>query len=183
MSQGGGGYDPWANAPVWFCESKESIWVAGIVKSHEVVNNVRHEWKFTIEKEEKDEKEDEESEAEDTHTTVEVTSEAVDSFNLEFLDVKKRDKSVGHMVQISDMTSLAFLNEPEMIECLRQRFLKEIIYTSIGPILVAVSDGKLRNECDTVFYFYIIYPNYCLLPQPLGLLSSLSLFLSNLTTL
>ena len=137
MSQGGG-YDPWANAPVWFCESKEAVWESGIVKSHEVIDKLRHEWKFIIEREEANEKDDEEGEDSSTTILVEVTSEAVDSFNLEFLDVKKRDQSVGHMIQISDMTSLAFLNEPEMIECLRQRFLKEIIYTSIGPILVAV---------------------------------------------
>ena len=37
------------------------------------------------------------------------------------------------------MTSLCFLNEPEMIECMRQRFRGKDIYTNIGPILLAVN--------------------------------------------
>ena len=147
MNQGGG-YDPWANAPVWFCENQQALWEAGVVKSHEVVNSDRREWKFIIEKEVNDETGEDvtENEVKDDDLIVEVVSCAVDSFNLEFLSVKKRDKSAEHMAKITDMTSLAFLNEPEMIECLRQRFQKENIYTSIGPILVAVNPFKQLGE-------------------------------------
>ena len=145
---GPGGYDPWASAAVWFCEDKDSIWLSGVVKSYVVLDKTKHEWKFTIEKQVLKEKEEGEEQGEDEFTTelVDITSVAVDSFNLEFMAVKKRDKNPGHMIKISDMTSLAFLNEPEMIECLRQRFKNEIIYTSIGPILVAVNPFKQLGE-------------------------------------
>jgi myosin V len=127
-------YDPWKNALVWFAESAHSVWKPGKVIKHEPAPT-QVEWTFIITFEEGD-----------STGQVQITTAPVDSFMLEFVAVKKRDKDPVNALHITDMTSLSFLNEPEMIECLRLRYFDRHIYTSIGPILVAVNPFEQLGE-------------------------------------
>ena len=51
----------------------------------------------------------------------------------------KRDNDSNSFPPISDMTSLKYLNEPEMLHCIRRRYLNNLIYTGVGPILIVVN--------------------------------------------
>ena len=100
------------------------------MRKHNAVSDESHERKFMIEVL------DEEKNPVDS---VEVVTLPVDSFGLEYELVKKRDQNAGQTASVTDMTALSFLNEPEMIQCLKQRYTEKHIYTNIGPILVAVN--------------------------------------------
>jgi myosin-5 len=122
-------YDPWENALVWYVTNDCLIWKDGAVKKHV---SLQTEWIFTIE-------------ASDG-TLLDISSKPTDSFHLEFDKIKKRDNDKSRYSQITDMTSLSFLNEPEMIECLKSRYDEKFIYTGIGPILVAVNPFEQLHQ-------------------------------------
>ena len=54
--------------------------------------------------------------------------------------------SIGSMEEIedppSDLIKLEFVNRAAILQTLRSRFDKDLIYTSIGPILVALNPFK-----------------------------------------
>jgi len=118
---------------VWFTSESSVPWRAGFVSSHS--KDDTGSWIFNI--------------TDLTGESLEIKTSATDSFCLEFDLVKKRDKDMSGAADVTDMTSLSFLNEPEMIECLRLRYIDKAIYTSIGPILVAVNPFE---ELDKTVY-------------------------------
>lgn len=124
------GHDPWKDAVVWFAPSTDTRWTAGIVRRNHESLSRSNERVFLIEAVDG---------GHDNSPLVEVTTSAVDSFGLEYQLVKKRDAKVDASGAVTDMTALSFLNEPEMIQCLKQRYAAKHIYTNIGPILVAVN--------------------------------------------
>jgi myosin V len=126
----------WHNQQVWFWEN--NLWVPGVVQSLQIVK------------------------AKDSDGSTHIFSVKLDSGNLitvnEDAPVPQVDGSVGEYTRLkkrheamnpnscTDMTLLLNLNEPEILECLKLRFSKKLIYTSIGPILVAVNPfERLEN--------------------------------------
>eukprot|EP01041_Mallomonas_annulata_P009509 gene9509-19762_t len=119
-------YNPWENAAVWVMLSPpEGLWQEAKVLSHVRAEEVGSPWIFQVE-----------LLAGSKH---EIKTAAIDKAELEFEWVKKRDENTSAYVNTTDMTSLAFLNEAEMIECMRHRFLAKKIYTNTGPILMAIN--------------------------------------------
>ena len=119
--------DPWIQADVWFWS--DSKWKEGRVVGYEVVNPLIKQVKFKISCEKPN----------GEPTVVEITTKSKNNDSLEYDWVKKRDNDPQKMSKVTDMTSLKYLNEPEIIECMRQRFLAKEIYTSTGSILFAVN--------------------------------------------
>lgn len=116
--------DIWDHASVWVTKSTESVeWEKGAVVSKSLLND--DERIFCIK-------------LDDTGEIVEITTKSTDSQNLEFISVKRRDQSLNG-IEIIDMTSLLYMNEPELLECVKQRYDKKAIYTCIGPILLAIN--------------------------------------------
>lgn len=71
----------------------------------------------------------------------------------EFEDIKLRNSSTGEIVD--DLTSLPHLHEPAILTCLHSRFQENLIYTSTGPILIAVNPfQKLNIYSDTHVTMY-----------------------------
>lgn len=64
----------------------------------------------------------------------------------EFVDVKLRNvmgqASTFEGVDVEDLTSLTHLHEPTILYSLNQRYQKDVIYTGVGPILLAVNPFK-----------------------------------------
>jgi hypothetical protein len=145
--------DPWSHACVWVsradadtdtvwvggstAKSEDDLWLPGTCVSHCLVlvqdtgrdaaaadtgTGVR--WTFTIDL--------------TRGGRIEVASVATDASCSEFAGVKRRDEHMNAS-SIKDMTYLSYLNEPEMLECLRRRYAASSIYTSTGPILVAIN--------------------------------------------
>ena len=111
---------------MWFCESANTEWRRGkVIQAKVVQGGIDKEWHFVIE-------------GSDGKWS-EIITRPTDSFCLEFVQVKKRSNDGTNITFVNDMTSLSFLNEPEMVECLRLRYDNKKIYTSIGPILIAVN--------------------------------------------
>lgn len=125
------GHDPWGEAAVWFSIATDKPWSAGVVRRNHASSKESDEWVFHIQVGASEELE--------INSVVEVHTKAVDLFGLEYQLVKKRDENVELSAAVTDMTALSFLNEPEMIQCLKQRYAEKHIYTNIGPILVAVN--------------------------------------------
>ena len=74
-----------------------------------------------------------------------IKTKAIDELSTtEFEHIKRRDSSINY-VEISDMTRLSFLNEPDMLYCLKKRYEKDRIYTNTGPILIAINPYKKLN--------------------------------------
>ena len=89
-----------------------------------------------------------------------IRTTPLDDSNQEFVHVKRHDAYINSTsaVHTSDMTSLKFLNEPDMIECLRLRYSDKKIYTNTGPILIAVNPCEKLNlysqDFVNAFYHY-----------------------------
>jgi myosin V len=116
--------DVWDRAPVWATRSSDPVtWEKGFVISRSQISD--EERKFVIQ-------------LADTDQTIELVTASLDKQHLEFAAVKRRDITLNG-TDIDDMTSLLFMNEPELLECVHQRYLKRAIYTSIGPILLAIN--------------------------------------------
>lgn len=64
----------------------------------------------------------------------------------EFVDVKLRNvtgqASKVEGVGVEDLTSLTYLHEPTILYSLNQRYRANVIYTGVGPILLAVNPFK-----------------------------------------
>jgi myosin heavy subunit len=56
-------------------------------------------------------------------------------------ELKLRNDSSAAMMQ--NLSDLPHLNEPEIIQCLRTRFEKGLIYTSTGSILIALNPSRV----------------------------------------
>ena len=67
-------------------------------------------------------------------------SEGIDLIEDEMYEFQNR-RPVG-LRETSDLTRLPFLNDPEIVECLRQRYESDLIYTSAGPALFAANPFK-----------------------------------------
>lgn len=67
----------------------------------------------------------------------------------EFVDVKLRNvngqASTFEGVEVEDLTSLTHLHEPTILYSLNQRYQADMIYTGVGPILLAVNPFKRVN--------------------------------------
>lgn len=117
--------DTWDNAPAWINHGDETLWDKATVLSKLEPDEKGGEWDFEVQ-------------LEGSGEIKKLKSLSADKNNLEFAHVKRRDVGLNGP-DIDDMTSLLYLNEPELLECLRQRFERKVIYTSIGPILLAVN--------------------------------------------
>ena len=74
------------------------------------------------------------------------TEEIVEQLGTESFDLRKRNDE--SLINVSDMILLPYLNEPEMIECLSQRFSTNSIYTNSGPILFALNPWQTLRIYD-----------------------------------
>lgn len=124
----------WLLASVWFIQSSEDIWNAGFVINYGIIDSTLHIWSFTVAV-----AADSSSPTFTSAPRVEIITKSLDLFGLDFEWIKRRDKDSENIRSIKDMTSLSYLNEPEIIECMRQRFLSKQIYTNTGSILMAVN--------------------------------------------
>ena len=147
--------DPWIGASVW-CKLKSSSlrsdgagasgavvlsdWLPGEVINYEVIcnNSTSIQWRFIIQKL-----------VDSFHTNspmiVEVLTVSIDKkITSEFVHVKRRDSTTADLAACSDLTMLNYMNEPEILRCLHDRFMSkpQEIYTSIGPILIAINPFK-----------------------------------------
>jgi myosin heavy subunit len=124
----------WRGQPVWVWESNnsggssndQSQWIPGVVQSLHI-DGTSHTFSIKI-----------------GETTLMVTEDAPEGDGAEYIRFKKRQAAMNPD-SCTDMTLLLNLNEPEIIECLKLRFAKKLIYTSIGPILVAVNPFERLN--------------------------------------
>jgi myosin heavy subunit len=129
--------DPWTNANIWVMTTPpDGLWRPGFVKSHEPLDLKNKMKVFEIVLL---------NDTDLTEETITISTISIDKFNLEYQWVKKRDPTPENSRGITDMTSLAFLNEPEMLECMKQRFLNKSIYTNTGPILMAINPFESLN--------------------------------------
>ena len=117
----------WNDVPVWVLSNPpDGAWEKGHLIDKKMTENPGL-WKFSID-------------IIHSGETVTLKTYAIDKYNMEFEWVKRCDKSLPRLAStLSDMTSLSFLNEPEILETLRIRFLNKQIYTNTGPILIAVN--------------------------------------------
>jgi myosin heavy subunit len=119
----------YTNATVWAWQVQKGIgyWMKGVVVSH--TNEARNIWRFQVQL-------DEDGDLVEIRTDLNTTTQ---EFNL----VKRRDASAAFSARgIKDMISLKNLNEPEMLSCIEQRFKENLIYTNIGPIIIAANPFK-----------------------------------------
>ena len=124
--QGGHGVDVWDHASVWITRSQDPVmWEKAIVLSRTAPVGENNEWNFNIQ-------------LLDSHEVIQISTTSIDKQNLEYMSVKRRDGTLQGQ-SVDDMTSLLYMNEPELLECVRQRYAKKSIYTSIGPILLAMN--------------------------------------------
>ena len=133
----------WEKSLIWFSLQENTPWKPGEVisccrSSSQETNN---EWIFQIKQEQQEEENQQE-----LIENLSIITKSIDNFNLEFLHIKKREKRRENISNLIDMTSLSFLNEPEMIECLQRRYFEKFIYTNIGPILIAINPFEELNE-------------------------------------
>ncbi len=142
------------NASVWVQEKTSDPWERGVVTAFTF--DSQNNWAdFTIiitprqtQGEEQGQGE-EETKGETTATTppsavlpdreISLRSE-LNLITQEFTNVKRRESSATfEIVEVRDMITLSNLNEPEMLECIRCRFIIQKIYTNIGPIIIATN--------------------------------------------
>ena len=67
----------------------------------------------------------------------------VESFSRDELDdIKIRDDSAANVEGVDDLIGLTHLHEPAILHALRVRYEEDVIYTSTGPILIAINPFK-----------------------------------------
>lgn len=121
--------DTWNQTDVWVLSSSSDQWKAGTCVSHAAVEDASTAaavtaWRFTVELAK--------------GVRVEIEAHSIDDSCSEFDAVKRRDDAMAGL-NVADMTCLSYLNEPEMLECLRRRYAAKQIYTNTGPILLAIN--------------------------------------------
>jgi myosin V len=112
--------ESWLNLTVWVNQSQDHTWIPGKIVKYEKIDE--NYGKFQIV----------------TSNEQEITL-PVDHTANEFHRVQRRDQSTDSHPPISDMTSLRYLNEPEMLHCIRRRYSDHLIYTAVGPILIVIN--------------------------------------------
>lgn len=126
-------FDPWNNALVWIMVNPpDGTWTKGYVKRR-IQKELGLVAEFSVE-----------ITVEGKKKVVEITTVSNDKYNLEYEWVKRCDKDLVHSAaQTKDLTSLSYLNEPEILESLYTRFFNKQIYTCTGPILIAMNPFEL----------------------------------------
>jgi myosin-5 len=67
----------------------------------------------------------------------------VESFSRDELEnIKIRDDSASNVGSVDDLIGLTHLHEPAILHALRVRYEEDVIYTSTGPILIAINPFK-----------------------------------------
>jgi myosin heavy subunit len=120
----------WVNAKIWAFDTADRLWCRGTVE--EVIDSTESSWTFAIRLE--------------GNRLRNVTTLFSDKYGTEFQYVKRRSDDDEHMRCAVDMTSLVYLNEPEMLSCLQHRYHTKSIYTNMGPILIAVNPFQHLDE-------------------------------------
>jgi myosin heavy subunit len=112
--------ESWVNLSVWVRPQPDSLWIPGTV--------IRYE---------KDLSQD------DGNLIIQIENEkeiSLPSGSVSIdLKLQRRDELSDSKPSISDMTSLRFLNEPEMLWCIQRRYSENHIYTAVGPILIVIN--------------------------------------------
>lgn len=70
-----------------------------------------------------------------------VYIESLREGTLETDQVKKHNDFVSSLVE--NLIELTYLNEPEMLRCLEERFMRSLIYSYTGPVLIALNPSKM----------------------------------------
>lgn len=120
---------------MWRWDDKQQLWAPGVVLALQIQGTSHH---FTIQM---------------GSEVLSVTEEIPQGNAAEYRGLKKKQE-VMNAENCKDMTLLLNLNEPEIIECLRLRFERKLIYTSIGPILVAVNPFERLNVYEPMIDKY-----------------------------
>eukprot|EP00439_Symbiodinium_sp_Y106_P057268 s933_g8.t1 len=112
---------PEISAPVWVRVTGEEVWKAGFVKSLQGDD-------LTIEVQASGAR----ARREDVVLSVKKEPPAFCKRNPELL---KADRAAA----MDDLSLLSLLNEPELLHAIESRFARDVIYTSTGPVLLAVN--------------------------------------------
>eukprot|EP01041_Mallomonas_annulata_P014993 gene14993-31833_t len=89
------------------------------------------------------------------NSTEEIISDSTNCDANEYELVKLRNSSDISAENVDDLAILNHLNEPAILQCLRARFERNLIYTNTGPILIAVNPFKSLPIFDkTTIAFY-----------------------------
>jgi myosin heavy subunit len=113
--------ESWLQLTVWVNQqTEENAWIAGKVIQYDKVDE--RSGKFIIQI------------SNDKQITL-----PVDLTANEIQRLQRRDQSTDSHPPIADMTSLRYLNEPEMLHCIRRRYFDNLIYTAVGPILIVIN--------------------------------------------
>ena len=121
------GRDAWTGTLVWvMVNPPDGVWEKGyVIEKRRTDTSLLYE--FTID-------------LDSDGRIVNIKTLSVEKHNLEFEWVKRCDKELPKLApQTPDMTSLSYLNEPEILETLKLRFFEKDIYTNTGPILIAMN--------------------------------------------
>ena len=79
----------------------------------------------------------------------EVTSLLEEGSNDDFKIIKLRNPNDNESAKyVDDLTSLSYLHEPSILNCLQFRFANNIIYTNTGPILIAINPFQKLDIYD-----------------------------------
>jgi hypothetical protein len=118
--------DRWYQSDVWVKGEHDEPWKAAVCLGHTALSTGGEPvtWRFNVELKKGE--------------RIDVATRAMDTSCAEFECIKLRDDAMDAS-SMNDMTYLSYLNEPEMMECLRRRYCHNKIYTNIGPILVAIN--------------------------------------------
>ena len=122
------------HSKVWVQIGTDALWARGSISQINVArgDSSAQATKFKI---------DLENECcESTGETFEISSTPVNDSLEEFVHVKLRnpeDDEGSEMVE--DLIGLHYLHEPAILNCLRNRFNNGLVYTSTGPILIALN--------------------------------------------
>ena len=91
-------HDPWQSALVWvLCGVEKKLWQPARVVGYDIVNELTSDWRFSVELTD--------------GSRLDITSAAVDKFNLEFQHVKRRDKDPNGVRSLT-ICSPSLLNIP-----------------------------------------------------------------------
>jgi len=132
-------YDPWLHADVWaMVDPPNGSWQLGKVIARNLENETT---KFEI--------------VLQNTKKVTINAKLSASNDLEYDVVKRHDPNHDYSLDTVDMTTLLYLNEPEMIECLKRQYLRNFIYTNVGPVLFAINPfHKLSIYSEEVLKLY-----------------------------
>ena len=152
--------DPYSN--VWVQLGPDEVWSKAWVLDSFSGDNKLQEFKFTLQLQD-------ESGIPIHDKIVLISTTSVGYSKSEFQHVKLRNSNDDESAALSvdDLTTLTHLHEPAIVKCLQDRFNRGAIYTSTGPILIAINPFKSLSiyDASTVNMYRNRKPNNKLQPH------------------